>query len=373
MLSILAQFVRKDILNNLKKTKYFSLLCDETRDCGKDEQLSICVRYVVEGTVYEDFYNFVRAEGLDALSIMVKLKGVLEGMEVDPVSHLVAQCYDGASVMSGRLSGLQALMRNEVCPKGIYVHCWAHRLNLVLVTAISSIKKASIFLKNMSFIHSFFSASVPHDYFVKAEMELGEYGKEQGKAMQQNELKSISKTRWCCQAEACDAVLATLGAILKSIEHFEEGDSVDRTISAQALDRIFDSEFIICLVLFQIILRKSSIVANYLQSKDMDVSRSVELIKALKHDLLKTTLFDEVWNQAQEVIARFEIELPLEHCLRMCRQDADERVWTKLEYKNKFFDLIIEVFNAELDRRFSENVCSILNSISALSPTSSKF
>ena len=98
-------------------------MCDECKDIGKDEQLSVCIRYVAEGTVHEDFYNFVRAEGLDARPVLATLKNVLRGMEVDTASHLVAQCYDGASVMAGRLNGLQALMRQEVCPMGINVHC----------------------------------------------------------------------------------------------------------------------------------------------------------------------------------------------------------------------------------------------------------
>ena len=168
MLGILAQSVRNDILDTLTKTKYFALLCDETKDCGKDEQLSVCIRYVAEGILYEEFYNFIRAEGLDAQSVMVKLKGMIASMGVDSRTHIVAQCYNGASVMSGRLNELQAIIRKEVCPKGIYVHCWAHRLNLVVVASVYNLDKASFFFNCLASIHSFFSASVPHSYFVHA-------------------------------------------------------------------------------------------------------------------------------------------------------------------------------------------------------------
>ena len=74
VLSILAKSVRQDILKDLKTEKYFALLVDESRDCGKHEQISVCVRYVCEGRLNEDYFNFVRAEGLDANSIMNKLK-----------------------------------------------------------------------------------------------------------------------------------------------------------------------------------------------------------------------------------------------------------------------------------------------------------
>ena len=191
MLGILAQSVRNEILDTLMKTKYFALLCDETKDCGKDEQLSVCIRYVAEGIPLR---LFIRIEGLDAQSIVIKLKGVLSSMGVDSRTHLVAECYDGASVMSGRLNGLQAIIRNEVCPKGIYVHCWAHRLNLVVVASVYNLDKASSFFNCLSSIHSFFSASVPHSYFVQAQKELSEDKVMNGKALQQRELKALSKT-----------------------------------------------------------------------------------------------------------------------------------------------------------------------------------
>ena len=67
-------------------------------------------------------------------------------------------------------------------------------------------------------IHPFsFSSSVPHSYFVHAQKELGEDKVMEGKPLQERELKALSKTQWCCQVEACDAVVATLG----SIEHFQ--------------------------------------------------------------------------------------------------------------------------------------------------------
>ena len=45
---------------------------------------------------------------------------------------LASQGYDGASVMSGRCSGVQQRIM-EVAPQAIYIHCFAHILNLVLV------------------------------------------------------------------------------------------------------------------------------------------------------------------------------------------------------------------------------------------------
>ena len=69
-------------------------MCDESKDYGKEEQISVSLRYSDKGLLHED-YNFVRAEGLDAESVKNTLKVILNDMEADTRSHLVAQCYDG--------------------------------------------------------------------------------------------------------------------------------------------------------------------------------------------------------------------------------------------------------------------------------------
>ena len=89
----------------------------------------------------------------------------------------------------------------------------------------------------------------------------------ESKALQQRELKAMSKTRWWCQAKACDAVVATLGSIVKSIEHFSDDENADRR-ATQALVRIMENDFGVCLVIFQHILWKASIVANYLRQRN---------------------------------------------------------------------------------------------------------
>ena len=47
------------------------------------------------------------------------------------------QCYDGASTMSGEISGLQTKIR-EVAPNALFTHCCAHNLNCILMDAVSS-------------------------------------------------------------------------------------------------------------------------------------------------------------------------------------------------------------------------------------------
>ena len=57
---------------------------------------------------------------------------------------IVSQGYDGTSVMSGKHSGVQQHIK-AILPQAIYIHCYAHTLNLVLVDVVKSIRNANNF------------------------------------------------------------------------------------------------------------------------------------------------------------------------------------------------------------------------------------
>jgi hypothetical protein len=68
-----------------------------------------------------------------AATLKEVLSSVLSTNAFD-VQNLRGQGYDGASNMRGEFNGLQALFLRE-CPYAYYVHCYAHRLQLALVSA----------------------------------------------------------------------------------------------------------------------------------------------------------------------------------------------------------------------------------------------
>lgn len=83
----------------------------------------------------------------------------------------VAQCYDGASVMSGNLRGVQARIK-EIAPHVIYIHCHAHRLNLVLVNTIKHIPEIVDMFSIIQSVYVFISVSGPrHELFVRAQVD----------------------------------------------------------------------------------------------------------------------------------------------------------------------------------------------------------
>lgn len=110
LIHCLAEQSVKHISSEVKEAGYFALMVDETKDLSKTEQLSIIVRYYLNGMLYERFLGFEAADKLDASSLLQFIKKRLSECEID-ISCCVAQTYDGASVMSGKIKGEQVVSR----------------------------------------------------------------------------------------------------------------------------------------------------------------------------------------------------------------------------------------------------------------------
>ena len=84
-----------------------------------------------------------------------------------PGSHdkqkLVAQCYDGASVMIGQHRGVQSIVK-DAYPNAHYVHCYAHQLNLILQQAVSQITSIRVFFANLKAFSVFFPLALLREY-----------------------------------------------------------------------------------------------------------------------------------------------------------------------------------------------------------------
>ena len=71
---------------------------------------------------------------------------------------IVSQAYDGASVMSGRCSGIQKHIK-EVAPEATYIRCYAHCLNLALVDSTKHVSEAAEFFALMETLYVLLSSA----------------------------------------------------------------------------------------------------------------------------------------------------------------------------------------------------------------------
>ncbi|CAI0560798.1 unnamed protein product [Linum tenue] len=108
----------------------FSILVDE----AGMEQMSIILRYVSSsGIVTERFFALKSVADTSAETLKQAICDVLSRYDLQ-IEKLRGQGYDGASNMSGQFNGVKALFLRD-CPYAYFVHCFAHRLQLALITS----------------------------------------------------------------------------------------------------------------------------------------------------------------------------------------------------------------------------------------------
>ena len=106
----------------------------------------------------------------------------------------VGQGYDGASVVSGHLNGVRKKLPQKTGAKmAYYVHCFCHRLNLVVVDVVKSIKCVADMISLFRGLHSFVSSNTVHARWVEIQevhklkvMETGRVSERDGLAKQSN-------------------------------------------------------------------------------------------------------------------------------------------------------------------------------------------
>ena len=82
-----------------------------------------------KGIIQEKFIKFVECDtGTSASPIADKIMTTISELGLD-MTNVRGQGYDGASNMSGKNAGTAKLIR-DACFLAIYIHCFAHRLNL---------------------------------------------------------------------------------------------------------------------------------------------------------------------------------------------------------------------------------------------------
>ena len=100
--------IRNDILTEVKRARFFTIIGDEVADVSNKEQLLLALRYVLHGVVKEVFVDFIEVERIIGAALATAIVRCLVAWEL-PLSHILGQCYDGASNMAGARSGCKVI------------------------------------------------------------------------------------------------------------------------------------------------------------------------------------------------------------------------------------------------------------------------
>ena len=128
-IDVIATKVLDIIISEIKQAKYYSVSVDSTPDITNVDHLTITFWHVLPDGPVERFVKFIPTCGHTGHQLADFLFEFIEDNEIS-LKDLRGQSYDNASNMSGKYTGMQAIIK-ERNHQAEYISCVAHSLNLV--------------------------------------------------------------------------------------------------------------------------------------------------------------------------------------------------------------------------------------------------
>uniref|UniRef100_A0A3Q1FDQ5 DUF4371 domain-containing protein n=1 Tax=Acanthochromis polyacanthus TaxID=80966 RepID=A0A3Q1FDQ5_9TELE len=370
ILECLANTVREEIIQEVKESEVFPVIADETKDLKKKQQLSLVLRYYYNGAVHESFLDFQQATRLDAEGRKDKIIHCLEKYGLEYRTNLVGQGYDGASVMSGKHSGVAARIKTGA-KHAFYGHCNAHCLNLVLTDTVKAVPEADCFFCTTA-------EALCVYVWVLCSPEVARC------------LQKLSDTRWACRYLACRNLMDRLPAVLCVLQDTATENSGERSVDAQGLLNQLDLSFVSLLATFRRLLGDAKVLSDSLQSPSLDLAMAVDLVSALKdsfQEYRSETFVDSLWKDIGDTATKCNIAI--ENAEKKRSQKVNSRLGgsvitstlgqrkcndsDKDSFRRTIFYPIVDTILGELDRHFSKDNCDIMRGRQALDPKSKCF
>ncbi|KAM8972044.1 zinc finger MYM-type protein 1-like [Pelodytes ibericus] len=371
MIQCCSDEVTSRIVSEMKASGVYLIMADEARDHQK-EQLPICICYVLpeNGEIKEHFLSFKELKDFNADSITESLQECLKENGLDSLL-CVAQTYDGAAVMSGASGGVQAKFK-KYHPEAIYVHCYAHELNLILCHTCKAIKDAKDFFNTMENLYAFFSTSlINHQKFKDVQSTLG---------LKPGELVQLYETRWSCQIRSVNTLVTNFAAVYKCLSGMKSSTAIGLFSKLKKISVIF------CLFMFQSLFSITEGFHKMLQKENLDLAKAADLKEAVCSTLKSMRTPEkasELLQKAETLLASINTEgegVAAQRKKQKYMEDyvtepsfSQEDIGSKDYFRTKLFFPCVDRMLSELDHRFSSINKKLMKGIQACSPVSPNF
>ena len=338
--------ISKQIINSNLPSKFYAIICDETMDLSRKEMLALCLRKVDDGlNVHENFFGFYRAKIQSADGIFNLIKSVLEEELNLDTQHMVAQSFDGAATMAGIKTGV-AKRFTDLIPHAVFVHCYAHKLNLALQDATNKLKAVSDVLLIVQNVSVFVERSAKrHTLFEHLQGD-------EKKAT----LHNFCATRWSSRYLALKSFVKLYKYLLTFLEIVD--DDNDKTIGAAArgfLKQVKNFDFVFYCNVLLILFEKTHMLSKFLQMPNNNIVQALELCDVTILDLNTTkNNYIEILESVKKICEEEYIDTVLEPISKK-RKNYSLEVETNADKYKKSFNHIIDVYISELQIRFSKN------------------
>ncbi|XP_023311929.1 zinc finger MYM-type protein 1-like [Anoplophora glabripennis] len=348
-IELMANKILTQIKDEIKISKYYSMIVDSTPDISHIDQLTLVIRYVkADGTPVERFLKFIAHVGHKSQDMADAIIKTLDMFEIN-ILDCRGQSYDNAANMSGIYNGLQAKIK-ELCPLADYIPCSAHSLNLVGECAAECVQEACWFFGLLQEIYTFFTASTQRWETLQPQIRLGNDKKNKPT------VKNPSDTRWSARADACKSLKESFSEIHDALIAIESNPAQKRSTVCEAKGIRFKLERLetaFMTVFWSFILVHMNKSNKKLQSVDIDICTVVQLYDSIIH-IISTERgnFDKYEQQALELslVKEYEKDTKRIRKRKLTADESAEDITSSLSGRETFRRKAFE----ELDKRSRE-------------------
>lgn len=291
------------------KSPYIAIMMDSSTDISKDEHVLVYVQYLdmssfkvvtqylcttavankTAKAIYNQLLNILQVLGLQDQEPSGTPAAVdLTGEQSRPKPCIAAFCSDGGSEYAGKKTGVGALLKEGVNGWLLRVHCFAHRIALVMNDQVRAAVKfvrgtgdqytlgdIDSILKD---VHGLFAHSG------KRKKQWNAFVRQQG--LQLRAFPVYNQTRWLSRCQCLDVLVANLPTLLLFLECMV---SKNQRWGSDVLERLKDPDFV---VMIHIVCDVANVVNTY--------NTSVQKDALLVFDALST--LDDVVNALKGMI-----------------------------------------------------------------------
>lgn len=284
--------------------------------------------------------------------------------------------------MSGTINGVQQYIREmskNPCP---YVHCYAHRLNLVLVDASKHVSAIHNTIGILEAIYSFQScSSLRNSLFLESQEDSDKKLK----------IPQHCETRWVSKYKRIHFFKIRFKSVIKALKEFTLSKKSKEAAEARGLLNQFATfdNLLTIFCLDELLLCINSL-SVYLQTKSTDLSKCITLIECTKDQIksMRTenkfhNLYEKVIKSVEEISGEMSIPVTEKRKKNVPSKLTDYFVTSsigqnqmdnisehEIKMRSQYFEIIDNIV-MEMNRRFKQT--ELIEAVEACNPSSKMF
>ena len=347
-ISLCAKSLRYRILDQLRDSKYFSIIVDSTPDSSHKEQTTFILRYLMKEngifSVYERFLKFADCSNKSGADIALLIVQTLQEFQI-PIADCRGQGYDNAANTSGKYNGVQKHIL-DLNSFAIFSPCGCHSLNLCGADSATCCRHAITYFGVIQTVYNLFSSSPQ---------------------------KGLSGTRWTDRVASVRPFSKSLPGLRVALEKLQSLNLTPKTSSDVdgALGYLSQFTCVIMSSMWLKILVEIDNTNQVIQARETTINVEVSNLRSLIQRLQKLKdSWSAILNESELVASAMGIssEFPT-HRKRKSKtffdssgnDQPESSLSGSAEFKEKSFDIIMESVLSGISRRFksAENINSL--------------